>query len=123
MTGTKTPAQIVEEYERAWTSKDVDTAMSYVADDIVCEAPGGKIEGLPAYRKFLEDFLPILTRATITKVLGDDTSAVAVYITDTKPVPGIQVADYATVENGKITHVVTVFDRLPLTQARGGDQN
>jgi limonene-1,2-epoxide hydrolase len=123
MTGIKTPAQIVEEYERAWLNKDLDTAMSYVADDIVCEAPGGKIEGLAAYRKFLDDFLPILTEATIIKVLGDDTSAAAVYVIDTKLVAGIQAADYATVENGKITHVRTVFDRLPLTQARRGDQN
>ena len=82
--------KIAEDYSRAWMSGDVDKAMSYIADDIVCEAPGGTIEGTSAYRKFLDDFLPILTSATVTKVLGDDTSAAVVYTTDTKFVPGIR---------------------------------
>ncbi len=114
--------KIAEDYSRAWMSGDVDKAMSYIADDIVCEAPGGTIEGTSAYRKFLDDFLPILTSAAVTKVFGDDTSAAVVYTTDTKFVPGIRAMDYATVENGKITHVVTVFDRLPLDQARRHQQ-
>ncbi len=107
-----------EDYSRAWMSGDVDKAMSYIADDIVCEAPAGKIEGPAAYRRFLADFVGILTGATVTKVLGDDTNAAVVYTTDTKFVLGIRAMDYATVENGKITHVVTVFDRLPMDKAR-----
>jgi len=118
MTAASTAAQITEDYERAWMSGDVDKAMSYVAEDIVCEAPTGTLAGAPAYRKFLADFVEILTGATITKVFGDDTSAAVVYSTDTTFVQGIRVVDYATVENGKITHVTTVFDRLPLSQAR-----
>ena len=110
--------RIVEDYARAWTGRDVDKAMSYLAEDIVCEAPAGKIEGLPAYREFLAGFLEIMTTATITKVLGDETSAAVVYVTDTKLVQGSRAMDYATVENGKITHVVTVFDRLPMDQAK-----
>ena len=110
--------KIAEDYSRAWMSGDIDKAMSYIADGIVCEAPGGTIEGTSEYREFLDGFLPILTRATITKVLADDTSAAVVYTTDTKFVLGIRAVDYAIVENGKITHVVTVFDRLPLDKAR-----
>ncbi len=29
----------------------VDTAMSYIADDIVCDAPTGRLEGTEAFRK------------------------------------------------------------------------
>jgi hypothetical protein len=32
------------DYE-AWTSKDIDRAMSYIGADIVCEAPAGQIAG------------------------------------------------------------------------------
>ena len=45
-------------------------------------------------------------------------SAAVVYTCDTKFVLGMRAMDYATVENGKITHVVTVFDRLPMDQAK-----
>jgi ketosteroid isomerase-like protein len=113
-----TAQKIAEDYSSAWMSGDVDQAMSYIADDIVCEAPGGTIEGTSAYRKFLADFLPILTKATVTKVLGDDTDAAIVYTCDTKFVVGMRAMDYATVADGKITHVVTVFDRLPMDQAK-----
>ena len=30
-------------YHDAWTSKDLDRAMTYIADDIVCDAPAGRI--------------------------------------------------------------------------------
>ena len=40
-------------YYNAWTSKDIDLAMSYLADDIVCDAPAGRIDGVAAYREFL----------------------------------------------------------------------
>lgn len=124
MTGTITSAQmVVEDYARAWTSGDVDTAMSLIADDIVCEAPAGKLEGLPAYRRFTEEFVAVLTGATITKVLGDGTSAAVVYTTDTKFAQGIQAMDYITVESGRIQHILTVFDRLPFSQAGRHEEN
>lgn len=40
-------------YYEAWTSKDFDRAMTYIADDIVCDAPPGLIEGADAYRAFM----------------------------------------------------------------------
>jgi len=41
---------------QAWTGKDLDLAMSYVSDDIVCEAPPGRIEGKEQYRAFWGPF-------------------------------------------------------------------
>lgn len=41
----------VQKYHRAWTSGDIDTAMSYVADDITCRAPGVDLDGKDAYRE------------------------------------------------------------------------
>ena len=40
-------------YHQAWTSHDLDKAMSYIADDIVCDAPAGRLEGAAAYRDFI----------------------------------------------------------------------
>ena len=99
---------------RAWTSGDIDTAMSYLADDIVCEAPAGTIEGKAAYREFTTTFVTrLLVTGRVTAVLADENSGSILYTNDTKAVPGMRAMDYATIENGKITRLITVFDRLP----------
>src|SRR5262249_34511793 len=42
MTGTASPAlQTALAYYDAWTSHDLDRAMSYIAGDIVCDTPAG----------------------------------------------------------------------------------
>ncbi|WP_063730795.1 nuclear transport factor 2 family protein [Streptomyces sp. RTd22] len=126
MTATNASAasarSIAETFGRAWMSGDTETALGLVADDVVCDAPSGRIEGLPGYRTFLEGFLPMLTSATITEVFGDETSAAIVYTTDTTFVSDLRASDYLTIENGKITYVQTVFDRLPITEARRAQQ-
>jgi ketosteroid isomerase-like protein len=40
-------------YFRAWTSHDIDWAMTYIADDIICQAPGQRLEGAAAFRGFM----------------------------------------------------------------------
>jgi hypothetical protein len=109
-----TTQQVAEGFASAWTSRDIDTAMSYVADDIVCEAPAGIIEGKVAYREFTATFVTrLLVAGHVTAVLSGDNSASILYTNDTKVVPGMRAMDYVTIENGKITHLITVFDRLP----------
>ncbi|MEV0200960.1 nuclear transport factor 2 family protein [Nonomuraea sp. NPDC050691] len=118
MTSTNASAQqIAEDYARAWMGGDVEKALGFIAEDVVCDAPAGRIEGLPAYRRFLEGFLPKLTGSSITKILGDDTSAAVVYTTDTTFARDFRAMDYLTLEDGRITYVLTVFDRLPVAQA------
>ncbi len=51
-------------YHRAWTSGDIDRAMTYVADDIVCHAPGDDLTGKGPYRGYLAGFAPNLTGLT-----------------------------------------------------------
>lgn len=65
-------------YHEAWTSKDLERAMTYVAEDIVCDAPAGRIEGAEAYRAFMGPFVQILKRAELIAAFGDDTTAVVV---------------------------------------------
>ncbi|MFD1540603.1 nuclear transport factor 2 family protein [Nonomuraea guangzhouensis] len=124
MTTTNGLAQeIAENFVRAWTGKDVDKALSFLADDVVCEAPSGTFEGVDGYRRFLEPFANSLTGATVIDVLGNDTNAATVYTTDTPILKNFRGIDYITVENGKITRVISVFDRLPMAQARGDIQH
>lgn len=105
-------------YFQAWTSGDFDQAMTYVADDIVCQAPAGRLEGADAFRAFMGPFSQIVTRSDLVAAFGDDTTAVLIYDTDTVPVKDAPGAECHTVVDGRITHTRIIFDRQPFTEAR-----
>jgi ketosteroid isomerase-like protein len=119
MTETTSPAlRTALAYYQAWTSHDLDKALSYIADDIVCDAPAGRLEGAEAYRAFLGPFAQILTGAKMIAAFGDDETALVMYDTETVPVKSAPGAECVTVKDGKITHSRFVFDRAPFDAAR-----
>jgi ketosteroid isomerase-like protein len=65
-------------YFHAWTGHDLDKAMEYVADDIVCDAPAGRLEGATAYRGFMGPFIQMLTGSELLAAFCDDEKAVVV---------------------------------------------
>jgi hypothetical protein len=105
-------------YYQAWTSHDLDVAMSYIAAGIVCDAPSGRLEGADAYRAFMGPFVQILKRADLIAAFGDDKTAVIVYDTETVPVPSAPAAECVTVTDGKISYSRFIFDRAPFDAAR-----
>ena len=118
MTANAASAQkVADSYVRAWTSGDAETALSLVADDVVCEAPTGRIEGIEGYREFLAPFVGMLSNGKVLDVLADGAKAVTVYSVDLPFVQGFHGAEYLTVADGKISHVLSVFDRSPMIKA------
>lgn len=115
---TSTPLQIALAYHEAWTSKNLDEAMTYVADDIVCDAPAGRIEGAAAYRAFMAPFVDMLLATDMIAAFGDDERAVVVYDTRTTLVDSGPGAECVTVNDGKITYSRFIFDRAPFMAAR-----
>src|SRR4051812_327234 len=105
-------------YHQAWTSKDLDLAMTYVADAIVCDAPAGRIDGVVAYRAFMAPFVQMLLGAELIGAHGDEQTAVLVYDTATVLVPSGPAAEYVKVEAGKIVYSRFIFDRVPFQAAR-----
>ena len=119
MTETTSPAlHVWLAYYRAWTSHDIDTAMTYIADEMVCDAPAGRLEGAAAYRAFMSPFTQILKSATLIAAFGDETTALAMYDTETVPVASAPGAECVTVTDGKITYSRFIFDRAPFDAAR-----
>ena len=116
--GTSAALRVALAYHRAWTGKDLDTAMSYIADGIVCDAPAGRIEGATAYREFMAPFVAMLIDATLLAAYGDDQQAVVVYDTRTTLVPSGPAAECVTVGAGRITASRFIFDRTPFAAAR-----
>ncbi len=72
-------------YYRAWSSHDFELAMTYVAGDIVCQEPAGRLVGAQAFREFMGPFAQIVTRSEVIAAFGDDHVAVLMYDTDTVP--------------------------------------
>jgi ketosteroid isomerase-like protein len=119
MTETTSPAlRTALAYFDAWTGHDLDKAMSYIAGDIICDAPAGRLEGADAYRAFMAPFVQILTGSKMIAAFGDDTTAVVVYDTETVPVKSAPAAECVTVTDGKITYSRFIFDRAPFQAAR-----
>jgi len=119
MTEHPSPAlQVALAYYQAWTSKDIEAAMGHLADDVVCDAPAGRIEGAEAYRQFLGPFAQMLLGDELLAAFGDDTSAVLVYDTRTPPVASAPGAECLTIQDGKIVYNRFIFDRLPFEAAR-----
>jgi ketosteroid isomerase-like protein len=119
MTETQAAAvQVALAYFEAWTSKDFERAMSYVADDVVCDAPAGRIEGAEAYRAFMGPFVQILRRAQLIAAFGDERTALLMYDTETVTVPSAPAAECLVVEQGKIARSRFIFDRAPFEEAR-----
>lgn len=105
-------------YFTAWTNKDFEQAMTYIADDIVCDAPAGRIEGIDAYRAFMGPFVQMLKHAELIRAFGDDKTAMLMYDTETALVKSAPGAECLTVDGGQITHSRFIFDRAPFDAAR-----
>lgn len=109
--------QAALEYYEAWASKDIERTMRFVADDIVCDAPAGRMQGAQAYRGFLQSFFELLERAELVASFGDDETAMLLYDNETVPVPSAPCAGHFTVEDGKVTRNRLIFDRVPYEAA------
>jgi ketosteroid isomerase-like protein len=120
MTDTSSPAlRTALAYYQAWTSHDLDKAMSYIADDVVLDSPAGRLEGAEAYRGFIGPFLKILTGSKMIAAFGDEVTALVMYDTETVPLKSAPGAECVTVKDGKITYSRNVFDSGPILAALG----
>ncbi|MGH3585830.1 MAG: nuclear transport factor 2 family protein [Pseudonocardia sp.] len=110
---TQTPADaIVAEYHRAWTSGDVDRAMTLIADDVTCRAPGEDLVGKDAYRAYIAGFAPMLTGTADIASFADRERVALFYYPQTASTTTAPAGECFTVRDGKIVDTVLVFDRL-----------
>ncbi|SED89097.1 nuclear transport factor 2 family protein [Ruania alba] len=111
MTGTDAE-EIVHDYHQAWTSGDVDRAMTHVADEIVCRAPGIDLRGKEAYREFIASFAPSLTGIADIAAFADGDRVALFYYPQTAATSIAPAAECFTLRDGVITESVLLFDRL-----------
>lgn len=111
-TSSVTALETVLAYHRAWTSGDIDLAMTRVADDIVCRAPGEDLVGKDAYRAYLAGFAPSLTGLSDIASFADGDRVALFYYPQTATTSTTPAAECFTVRDGQIAESVLVFDRL-----------
>ncbi|QOR72183.1 nuclear transport factor 2 family protein [Ruania alkalisoli] len=117
---TRTDAElIVDEYHRAWTSGDVERAMTYVADDIVCRAPGADLTGKEAYGDFIAGFAPSLVGIADIATFADGDRVALFYYPQTATTTTAPAAECFTIRAGKIAESVLLFDRLSFGPPEG----
>ncbi len=112
-TMTQTDAyNVVMNYHHAWTTGNVDKAMSYIADNITCNAPGVNLKGKNQYREYIAGFAPSLTGIGDIAEFADDNRVALFYHPQTAVTQTAVAAEFFTVANGKIASSVLIFDRL-----------
>lgn len=115
-----TAAAVVEEFHRAWTRGDVDHAMTLVADDVICHAPGEELVGRKAYRTYLAGFAPALTGIGDIGGIDAGDRVALFYHPRTAATTTASAAELFTVRDGRIVENVLVFDRLSFAAPEQG---
>ena len=107
------PAEIVERYFDAWTSKDFETARSLLDDGLSFRGPLETLDNADALIESLKRLAQIVTSAERQGIIEQGDQVSVIYDLHTVPVPSSPVAEWYTVRDGKITSVRAFFDARP----------
>jgi len=103
---------IVEAYHQAWTSGDVDRALTYVSDDVRCFAPDENVTTKEDWHQYLASFVPMLTEAPEHTRMTDKGRVALWYFPQTAVTTTTLASELFTVRGGQIVEIRLAFDRL-----------
>jgi ketosteroid isomerase-like protein len=105
---------------KAWTTGDLATTRSVLADDVTFVGLLGETDGIDAYMRGIEGLAKIVERADQQQLIvdGDDVCIIYDLVTSTPPATLPTEGWYHVVE-GKITSVRAYFDPRPLLADAG----
>ena len=106
------PSSVVQAYHEAWTSGDVDQALTYVSDDVRCFAPDESVTTKDDWRGYLTGFLPMLTGAPEHARMTDGDRVALWYFPQTAVTATTLASELFTVEDDQITEIRLAFDRM-----------
>ena len=107
------PAEIVEQYFDAWTSKDFATARSLMHDNLSFRGPIETLDSADALIESLKGLSQIVTGAERRALLEQGDEVVVIYDLHTVPIPTAPVAEWYTVRDGKVASMQAFFDARP----------
>lgn len=106
------PMVTVRAYHDAWTSGDVEQALTHLADDVRCFAPDENVTTKEDWRQYLSGFVPMLTGAPAHAEMSDGDRVALWYFPQTEVTTTTLASELFTVRDGRITEIRLTFDRL-----------
>jgi len=121
MTVHAVPADLARAFTEAWTSRDMDTAARYIADDVVFDGPLGHTVGKKAYIEGLNGIAQAvaLTGVKIIATFGDDSQALIMYELLTGRFGALTCAKLFTIRDGTIQTDRLTFDSYEIRKSQG----
>jgi ketosteroid isomerase-like protein len=107
------PAEVVEGYFDAWTSKDFDRARSLLHDDLSFKGPIETLDNADALMASIKGLAQIVTGAERRGLVAQGDQVCVVYDLHTVPIPTAPVAEWYTVRDGKVASIQAFFDARP----------
>src|SRR5215510_4948990 len=104
-------ATVVEQYHGAFGSGDAQAARSLLADDLHFKGPIEEFDNADDYMQSVGRLAQIVTGTDVKKVVADGDDVVTIYDLHTNTPAGTSnVAEWATVRDGKIVEMRVFFD-------------
>ena len=107
-------AEVVQQYHAAFGSGDAQGARSLLADDLHFKGPIEELHSADDYMQSVGRLAQIVTGTDVQKVVADGADVVTIYDLHTSTPAGTSnVAEWATVRDGKIVEMRVFFDARP----------
>ena len=106
---------VVDAYHQAWTTGDIDRAMSHLSEDARALAPGDEVATKEGWRAYLAGFQPMLTAAPEHARMNSGNQVALWYYPQTATTSTALACELFTVRDGQITDIHLTFDRLSYT--------
>ena len=123
---TMDPRKVIQDYQEAINKKDLDKAMSLVADDVIAVVPEGTLKGKAANRRYFEWVLKVPAENKITDNRFVETAIYAqgnvvtfeysVEGTTKKGKMSVPAVAVAEIKDGKLFRVHNYYDRLAMAK-------
>lgn len=102
----------VQAYHQAWTSGELEQALTYVSDDVRCFAPGANFTTKNDWHDYLAGFVPMLTGAPEHSQMTDGDRVALWYFPETAVTTTTLASELFKVQDGQIVEIRLAFDRL-----------
>lgn len=121
MSARDDPKSVASGCLQAWSSGDLDTTRSLLAEDVTFDGPLGSTRGADAYIEGIKGMVRIVERVDQHEVFADGGNVCIIYDLVTKTPPArIPTAGWYRVQDGMVTSVKAFFDPRPLMPASSG---
>ena len=109
-----TPKDTMQRYFETWNARDFDAFEAQLADDVDFAGPLGTARGAPECRAGVEGLSRLVDRAEVVAMAADGTEVIPWFELRTPDGEALPVANWATVEDGRVRRIRVTFDPRPL---------